>query len=376
MKCVSCKHAKLNVIQPVICHLHDYEGTTPGLKSTQDSSLHGSLGSTSQREALALRDKVDYFFYYDLTRLAFYSLLNHNDSNVLQDNLAQEDHQASIDGEARQEAGSVTKTSSSSFDRVSASRTSFCSIAFNSEKDSRSNLQNSDPFFPGSPFGSVNSVIDLKHVLFEESLNFHGKYGEFVITSDSDRSEVAQTDKASYQDMRMEISRIVYVKDMRKKLKLASWFYSEPTGMIISRAYDQEDDKPSQETENAATEAPAEAAPAESAKEDTAEPKAEEEANEGEDNRFDESACKVYGGMLKGIAPDELVFIVYHVSYTREISNVHFGDISLRCNGKILIEHYSLNTAASAIRVYRFDCLACQCKHGATVPCNEKSNCL
>lgn len=87
----------------------------------------------------------------------------------------------------------------------------------------------------------------------------------------------------------MEISRVVYIKDARKKLKLASWFYGEPRGVIVSRAYEEEDPNPPLEVENGG---------------------GETEAAENDD-AMSEDSCP---GKIRNVAADELVFIVYHVS--------------------------------------------------------------
>ena len=289
----------------MICHLHEYEGKTPGLK-VQGSHVKNS------RDVLPLKDKVDYFFHYDLTRLTLSSLLSsksvilHDDDRGTDDVTRHSGKISTAEGNSR----NIRTTAS----MVSMTSSSFCSILFNFRRKMGSNhhdAETSKNIESHSISGSVDSVLDLKHVLFEESRDFHAKYGEFIIVSQSDWNQVAQRDKASYQDIRMEISRVVYVKDIRKKFKLASWFYSEPTGMIISRAYEEENENVPASTENsegggdASTESPADA-PAEGEKggDDTPPEKAAEEADCTEGNvKADDN---------------ELIFIVYHVSYSED----------------------------------------------------------
>lgn len=162
MKCTSCKHANLLVMQPVLCHLHEYHG--------------------SPHSPIPLHDKVDFFFAYDLTRLTL---------------------------------GAVTQASN---------RT-----ALNSYVPTCSSL---------SEGVGGRSDYDLEHNLFQAAQEFHGKYGEFVVSSRED-NDVEQVTHSNYQDMVIEINRVEYLRDGRSTHKEGSWFYGEPTGSIISRGYDE-----------------------------------------------------------------------------------------------------------------------------------------
>ena len=164
VKCTTCKHANLLVVQPVVCHLHDYTG--------------------SPHSPIALNDKVDFFFAYDLTRLTLEAVTA--DSNGL---------------------------------------------ALRSYTPKCSSLSES--------VGS-HSDYPLEHVLFRTAQDFHGKYGEFVIASRDDAEDVNQVTRSNYQDTVMEMNRVEYLRDGRSIHKEGSWFYGEPAGSIISRGYDEE----------------------------------------------------------------------------------------------------------------------------------------
>lgn len=171
VKCSTCKHANLIVVQPVHCHLHEYTGFP--------------------HSPIALKDKVDFFFAYDLTRMTLQAIAN---------------------------------TNSSADDGNRFALTSFrpkCSALTDSV--------------------TSRSDYPLEHVLFRTSRDFHGKYGEFVVASSDDAQDVSQVTRSNYQDMVMEINRVEYLRDGRTIQKEGSWFYGEPTGSIISRGYDEGD---------------------------------------------------------------------------------------------------------------------------------------
>ena len=164
MKCKTCRHANLLVVQPAICHLHEYEDTAV---STVD-----------------LKNKVDYAFYYDLTRLTLNAISGWSNGSLIQ-----------------------------SYSPLCSSLTE-----------------------------GVGGVSDfpLEHVLFQETDDFHGKYGEFVIHSRED-SDVEQVTRSNYQDEAWNVYKVEFIRNGRTMQKQGSWFYGEPAGSIISRAYDEEE---------------------------------------------------------------------------------------------------------------------------------------
>jgi hypothetical protein len=164
VKCSTCKHANLIVAQPVICHLHEYTG--------------------SPEMTIALRDKVDFFFGYDLSRMTLMAVTSHMESHPLK---------------------SFTPVCSSLSDSVGG-----------------------------------RSDYPLEHLMFLASQDFHGKYGEFVVASRDDANDVKQVTRSNYQDTEMEINRVEYLRDGRSIMREGSWFYDEPSGSIISRGYDSE----------------------------------------------------------------------------------------------------------------------------------------
>lgn len=164
MKCSACKHANLLVLQPVVCHLHEYDA--------------------SPESQIALRDKVDFFFAYDMTRLTLQAVTAAGNQSRL---------------------SSYSPSCSSLSDGVGG-----------------------------------RSDYPLEHYMFQAAQEFHGKYGEFVVSSRDD-NDVDQVTRHNYQDIVIEINRVEYLRDSRTTHKQGSWFYGEPTGSIISRGYDESD---------------------------------------------------------------------------------------------------------------------------------------
>lgn len=98
--------------------------------------------------------------------------------------------------------------------------------------------------------------MSLVNALLTESKDFYGLFGEFVIGSQRIFSEEGPgASNHNYQDIRFELVKLSYLRDKRFITKLASWFYSEPLGTLISRAYaeggDDKKEEPVQEKEKA-----------------------------------------------------------------------------------------------------------------------------
>lgn len=256
VRCVTCKHSKILMLQPVICHLHEYDGAIEkgGHSKTPDLTVRSA--ELQQKTYIALKDRVDYYYFYDLARLTLSSVFSSSEPST----------RGKVRNVPFQSRGNYTTTTS----RKSVT--------------------------DGNSVQKIPSkMTNLRHVMFTTARDFHGKYGEFVIFSDSndeDRS-IPQVTSRNYQDMNVEISRIVWVQDSKRKFKVGTWFYGEPTGMVISRAYAGEDGKEGSSSDSSSGGGTAPAPP-----KDTAVP-----CSEGDDG---DSEVKIKA------EEGELIFIVYH----------------------------------------------------------------
>ena len=166
------------MIQPALCHLHEYEGT-----HVNDRDM--------------LHEKVDFYFFYDLVRLSLKPALR--------------------------------LYATSQWPEV---HTPTCDVLVN-----RQHLTEID-----------DSRADFDYELCEESKDFHGKYGEFVVRAESDAigtNEMAEDTSRwnNYQDISLDKFEIGYLKDKRKRKKLGTWFPYESRGVVIHKSSLLDDDE-------------------------------------------------------------------------------------------------------------------------------------
>lgn len=222
--CPGCKHAVLNVMKPISCRLHEYTGT-----------LTHSVSRLS--------DRVDYYFYYDLMRMALPSLTNAiSEGKILQVQAAKycdrfkDSHSSSTDRDANSNDSSPRSTD---LDDESASN-----VVTDTQTSSQINSDPNNNQERGRVDGNGRGGFDVHKQLFDPSLDYHGRYGEFVIYSKDGGSKegiIDQVSRSSYQDIGMRIFKVIYLKNRRRVKKHATWFYGEPEGIIVSRAYQEED---------------------------------------------------------------------------------------------------------------------------------------
>ena len=179
IKCNTCRHAIFTVAYPVICHLHEYEGNF----ILNKSQLH---------------DKVDTYFYYDLSRMVVPIVMK----------------------------------------MISEAKWPVIKYPNCGELIGSNETENNE-IIQKSKDAEIDEEIasDFMSRIFIESREFHGKYGEFILFDENIDNDVEQSTKSNYQDSRIEIAKISYLRDARWRKRLASWFYDEPVGRIISRAY-------------------------------------------------------------------------------------------------------------------------------------------
>lgn len=176
-------------------------------------------------------------------------------------------------------------------------------------------------------------TLRLMHVVYEESKRFNGFFGEFVVKSPVDFGE--QFVKHNHQDIQYDLTQLVFINDNRYTQRVASWLYSEPEGVFISRAYAEANDdenaasvqgeeiKPGNgealTEENKETDAPTtttekatgdEKSEAKEEKNESGEEQKQSEETEGKsDDSDDEEAVN-----CPCIKTKKLIFIVFHVS--------------------------------------------------------------
>lgn len=188
-------------MKPISCRLHEYTGTL-----THNVSRLG--------------DRVDYYFYYDLMRMTLPTMFD------------------TINGDGK----ALPKVDVELCDRFKDSTTSTMNATLVVPEMTKS--QNVSGKIRDDNGLSV-AVPNIHKVLFDPSLDYHGKYGEFVIYSRDGGSEndvIDQVSESNYQDIGMRIFRVIYIKDRRLVKRHATWFYGEPDGLIISREYQEEDE--------------------------------------------------------------------------------------------------------------------------------------
>lgn len=189
---------------------------------------------------MPLGRKVDFYFFYDLTRLLVTSLLQSESM----------------------ESFTFTKSSKTLPSSVGA-------VTIDSPQTSKEILSQVEKKEVETTLTS--RTIDLMHIISIASQEFHGLFGEFVIGSKFDPSGYS---RYNYQDIRFELTEISYFKNKRYLSKLSSWFYGEPYGVLISRGYAEGDDTKKEEPVEETT---------------TAKPAEDESAKEGQTKEDDKS---------------------------------------------------------------------------------------
>lgn len=141
--------------------------------------------------AAMLPSKVDFYFYYDLTRLALRTILTQ--FNVTQ-------------------SGSAIARDCAKLD------------------------------FDGIPKQSAQTKqVDLASALLDVAGDFHGLYGEFIIASSGRDNDIEQTTRRSFQDITLELHEVEYLSNRRTRTQIGTWYYGEPNGQFLSKAGLQEE---------------------------------------------------------------------------------------------------------------------------------------
>lgn len=259
-------------MKPISCRLHEYDGTL-----THNVSR--------------LRDRVDYYFYYDLTRMILPPLVNEIRNKQQQQKKSQKDmtlnktlieDQMTASKEVQQ-----TMDLFSPCERFKDKQTPVpMSVVISDDSNEKQKQQKSKVMASNDLFLDPKSqrseqkqmegkqsnqevegkdqkmrekemqtmvpkdvdVLDIRKILFDSSLDYHGKYGEFILHSPSGgltHEAIADDSTGSvsnYQDIGMRIYKVIYIKSKRLVKRHATWFYGEPEGIIISRAYQEEDE--------------------------------------------------------------------------------------------------------------------------------------